>query len=113
MLFEQVARAMEIFAIAHEYGHHHLGHGSQIDGDPMQEEFEADQFALKISYEVEQKPFLFDNPYLSSGAGGVVLLLALATLRKFEETLRGARATASDPTRTPPTVSLGSTVSHY
>jgi hypothetical protein len=30
LLFEQIARAMEIFAIAHEYGHHHHAHGRRL-----------------------------------------------------------------------------------
>ena len=89
ILFEQVARAMEIFAIAHEYGHHHYGHGRQLDLDSKSEEFSADQFALLISYEVERKPFLFSNPYLSSGAGGLVLLLSLEILKKFTQAIIG------------------------
>ncbi len=87
VVFEQVARAMEIFAIAHEYGHHHLDHGRRIEDDPKLDEFSADQFALKISYEVERKPILMPNPYLSSGAGGVILLLALETLNGIREVI--------------------------
>lgn len=95
ILFEQVARAMEIFAVAHEYGHHHADHGRSLEADAQGEEFAADQFALKISYEVERFPFITDNPYLSSGAGGAVLLLALRTLRGTADNLRGgARASA-------------------
>jgi hypothetical protein len=96
VLFEQVARAMEIFAIAHEYGHHHHDHGRRLEDDPKREEFEADQFALKISYEVETKPLLVWNPYLSSGAGGLVLLLALGILRKCSEVITGVDAEPSD-----------------
>ena len=75
---------MELFAIAHEYGHHDLDHGRGLEGDPHKEEFDADQFALKVCYEIERVPFIFSNPYLASGAGGVVLLLALETLRAVE-----------------------------
>jgi hypothetical protein len=81
ILMEQVARAMEIFAIAHEYGHHHLAHGRNIAADARQEEFDADQFALKICYWVDLMPVTIKNPYLISGAGGVVMLMALDTLR--------------------------------
>lgn len=95
MLFEQVARAMEIFAIAHEYAHHHLDHGRRLEDDPKAEEFDADQLALKIAYEVECKPFIFPNPYLSSGAGGVVLLLALKTLQEFKNDFLGPSAVPS------------------
>jgi hypothetical protein len=87
LIFEQIARAMEVFAIAHEYGHHDLNHGRALSGDAHAEEFEADQFALRICYEVEQRPYIFPNPYLSSGAGGVALLTALGTLRTVERAL--------------------------
>jgi len=55
LLFEQVAQSMEVFAIAHEYGHHHFDHGRQIGRDPHQEEIDADKFALRISYEIERR----------------------------------------------------------
>lgn len=84
IVFEHVARAMEIFVIAHEYGHHHHAHGKGLDNDSHAEEFEADQFALKISGQVKQVPAFIDNPYLKSGAGGVVMLLALDTLREVQ-----------------------------
>lgn len=87
MLMEQVARAMEIFAVAHEYGHHHLAHGKEIMAEPHRQEFEADQFALRICDEVDRKPVIVENPYLVSGAGGVVLLMALETIRSIEELL--------------------------
>jgi hypothetical protein len=32
-LFEQIARAMELFAVAHEYGHHHFDHGRTIESE--------------------------------------------------------------------------------
>jgi hypothetical protein len=95
LIFEQVARAMEIFAVAHEYGHHHLSHGRQIGDDPKLEEFNADQFALKIAYEVEKEPLIFVNPYLSSGAGGVILLKALETLRGVGDFIKQEQAKSS------------------
>ncbi len=87
---EQVARAMEMFAIAHEYGHHHLGHGRNVEADPKLQEFEADQFALKICDEADRKPVIIDNPYLISGAGGAVLLKFMNLLRVHEK-LFGAK----------------------
>lgn len=95
MLMEQIARAMEIFAIAHEYGHHHLAHGKVLDADAKQEEFGADQFALKISEEVEKIPVGLPNPFLTSGSGGAILLRALDMLSQFERAL-GAVAVESD-----------------
>jgi hypothetical protein len=90
MLMEQVARAMEIFAIAHEYGHHHLDHGRKLEADPRAEEFAADAFALRVSDEVEKQPVVMENPYLLSGAGALILLSSLDTLRAVENAL-GAR----------------------
>lgn len=88
LLLEQIARGMEVFAIAHEYGHHHLNHGRNIEDDPKMEEFAADQFALKISREVaglHETPI--ENPYLHSGAGGVILLYALKILSRTKDIL--------------------------
>lgn len=87
ILMEQVARAMEIFAIGHEYGHHHLDHGRELDDDPRAEEFAADAFALRISDEVEKHPVVTENPYLLSGAGALILLSSLDTLRAVEKAL--------------------------
>ncbi|MGA0603916.1 hypothetical protein ACO2Q3_24630 [Caulobacter sp. KR2-114] len=90
ILFEQVARAMELFATAHEFGHHHLDHGRAIDVTAARrEEYEADQFALRICREIEKQPVLLENPYLSSGAGGLILLRAMRMLGRFEAKLDG------------------------
>lgn len=96
LLFEQVARAMELFAIAHEYGHHEKDHGRTIGADAHAEEFAADQFALRIGYEVDRYPLILPNPYLASGAGGVVLLTALRCLAGVDAILRGRPRHVSD-----------------
>lgn len=88
-LMEMVARAMEIFAIAHEYGHHHLDHGRTMDGDLKRDEFAADQFALRVGYEIERHASEFPNPYLQGGSGGVILLSALEMLRRVGEVVLG------------------------
>lgn len=91
--FEDVARAMEIFVVAHEYGHHHYQHGREVGADPQAEEFEADRFALRISAVLaEHRPMLLkhcaiSNPYLESGARGIIMLMALDTLRGVEQAL--------------------------
>lgn len=85
--FEDIAHAMEIFAIAHEYGHHHHQHGRTLHEDEHREEFEADRFALKISAALDEKMSPLPNPYLTSGAGGVIMLLALRTLKAVERAL--------------------------
>ncbi len=101
ILFEQIARAMELFAIAHEYGHHHNAHGRNANTNPVAHEFEADQFALRILYEIEKKPFIAINPYISSGAGGVILLRSLDILRLVSERLLGEKL-ADRGTHPPP-----------
>lgn len=90
LLVEQVARAMELFIVGHEYGHHHLGHGRDIEADPRAEEYAADQFALRMCRPIgerERRPIW--NPYLASGAGGVIMLKALEVLRIYEQALGG------------------------
>lgn len=67
-----------------------------MEGDPHKEEFEADQFALRICYEVERYPLIFVNPYLASGAGGVILLTALQALREVETAFGPQRGGAAD-----------------
>ncbi len=96
VLIEQVAQAMETFAIAHEYGHHHLDHGRALDVDALAEEFAADQFALRISYEIERTSIRPVNPYLASGAGGMILILALDLLREIRHALPRGPAPLSD-----------------
>ncbi|HWL04164.1 MAG TPA: hypothetical protein VNQ99_04395 [Xanthobacteraceae bacterium] len=84
-LFEQVAWSMEYFTVAHEFGHHVLGHRS-TDDDPMMQEFQADAFAVKVCEQFELEPFpLLPNPYTRTGAGASLMLLALEILRAFEE----------------------------
>ncbi len=89
-LVEQVARAMELFIVGHEYGHHHFGHGRDVEADPYAEEYAADQFALRMCRPIgerDRRPIW--NPYLASGAGGVIMLKALEVLRGYEQALGG------------------------
>lgn len=84
-LFEQVTWSMEYFTVAHEFGHHVLGHRS-VDDDPMVQEFQADAFAVKVCEQLEFEPFpLLPNPYTRTGAGASLMLLALEILRSFED----------------------------
>jgi len=82
--------AMELFAIAHEYGHHVCRHGrsdeaSVGDGHGAQavaEEFEADRFALAVSRQIDLDPFA------ASGAGAVLLMKGLEFVRRASEILK-------------------------
>lgn len=94
LLMEQVAFAMEIFGLAHEYGHHALNHGRAVGSmtDAHQEEFEADVYALRICKIVEAdhrhswvRGDAVPNPYLETGAGGVLLLSSLEAFRKVKD----------------------------
>lgn len=95
LLFEQIARAMELFAIAHEYGHHHFSHGRDVKEDPFATEYEADRFAIRILYEIETRPLLYPNPYIPSGAGALILLRCMEILQRVKEVLTGAKPIAS------------------
>jgi hypothetical protein len=83
-LMEQVAWSMEYFTVAHEYGHHMLGHRS-IDDDPIEQELAADRFALRICEKLAMEPLkIIENPYLRTGAGATLMLKALAILRSID-----------------------------
>ncbi len=82
-LMEQVAHSMEYFTIAHEYGHHMLNHRS-VSADSIEQEYAADRFALQICAMLIHEPFkTIENPYLRTGAGGSLMLRALAILNSI------------------------------
>jgi hypothetical protein len=65
--FEQIAWAMEIYVVAHEYAHHALAHRSSF-ADPQEQEFEADALAMRIGELLEFEPFsTASNPYTRTG----------------------------------------------
>lgn len=106
LLVEQVAHSMEFFGLAHEYAHHALNHGrAVIDQEGAHsEEFEADAFALRICELIEedlrytwlntQECF---NPYLWSGAGGILLLSSLEAFRKVKDRIFSKRVYDTHP----------------
>jgi hypothetical protein len=78
-------KAVELFAIAHEYGHHVLMHGisdtSEPATDPILDEHQADFFASNISLVVgshDEPP----NLYAMSGTGGLIILGMLDLVRR-------------------------------
>ncbi|HEY8594563.1 MAG TPA: hypothetical protein VIL84_04900 [Devosiaceae bacterium] len=82
-------RSLEVFAVAHEYGHHVFAHGtkSSSSGDQCHaEEYEADLFARAVSISVG----LNDDPinfYAISGVGGVLILGALTLVERAKAML--------------------------
>ncbi|MEH2481923.1 hypothetical protein V1282_005280 [Nitrobacteraceae bacterium AZCC 2146] len=83
--------AMEVFTIAHEYGHHALKHGiteaSISQESPFDEEHEADIFARIVSVAVSQLDPNAPDVFLVSGAGGALILGALDLVARGREML--------------------------
>jgi hypothetical protein len=78
-------RAVELFVIAHEYGHHVMEHGQVDSSEPektaFEQEHEADLFARAASIAIgaaEEPP----NGFAMFGVGAVVILGALDLVRR-------------------------------
>lgn len=106
ILVEQMAFAMEIFGLSHEYAHHALDHGRNVEDldGAKREEFEADAFAMRLCESVEDdqrwkwiKGIEVPNPYLSAGAGGILLLGSLDIYRKVKNKMFNNRAYDTHP----------------
>ncbi len=80
--------AMEVFAIAHEYGHHSLSHGLTTsmgeECDLLADEHEADMFARGMSLVIGQSEGEF---FLFSGAGGALILGAIELVSRTRAVL--------------------------
>ncbi|MDA9392446.1 hypothetical protein WN73_18010 [Bradyrhizobium sp. CCBAU 45394] len=100
-----ILKAMEEFAVAHEYGHHVLAHGlsesSEDQGNHFQDEQEADLFARVVCMVLggQDDPFNF---YASSGVGGVVMLGMLDLVRRTRATLESGNDATEPRKRHPP-----------
>jgi hypothetical protein len=76
-------RAIELFAIGHEYGHHSMRHGqvtSSENSETFQDEYSADLFGRGCSMAIGAGDEE-DNFYAVSGAGGVLILGSLELVR--------------------------------
>jgi hypothetical protein len=82
--------SMELFAVAHEYGHHALMHGvaesSSPDGDATMMEHDADGFARMVSMAIGTNSER-SNIFAMSGAGAVLMLGALDLVRRTRHVL--------------------------
>jgi hypothetical protein len=95
---------MQVFAVAHEFGHHSLMHGisesSAQFGPCFEQEHEADSFARLISEALAERP---EDHVLLSAAGGALVLGALELVTRT----RAVLVTGSDvlaPSSTHPPV---------
>ena len=83
-------RAVEIFALAHEYGHHAMRHGvtdsSDQVVDALVEEHQADLFARSVSMAIGSRE-VPPNFYAMSGTGGVIILVALELVKRAKAVL--------------------------
>jgi hypothetical protein len=98
-------RAVELFALAHEYGHHVMRHGlvdtSERSANSFVEEHQADIFARSASLAIgsrETPP----NFYAMSGVGGVIMLGALDLVRRAKAVLKTGSDQTSTGDRHPP-----------
>jgi hypothetical protein len=100
-------RAVELFALAHEYGHHVMRHGvtdtSEDTTDHFFEEHQADIFARSASLEIGSRE-MPPNFYAMSGTGGVIILGALDLLRRAKAILETGNDDTNPRNRHPPFV---------
>jgi hypothetical protein len=94
-----LTKACQLFAVAHEFGHHVFGHGevmsSEGRSDPFQDEFEADSFAIEAGLDLARSETPA-NFWMQSGVGAVVLLVASELVGRTRDVL--AHGTVSPPT---------------
>lgn len=86
----QILFSMELFAVAHEYGHHVLLHGvvgsSRMTGDAAMMEHDADGFSRMVSMAIganSESP----NSFAISGASGALMLGAIDLVRRTKHVL--------------------------
>jgi hypothetical protein len=99
-------RAIELFAIGHEYGHHALKHGrvttsDEAATDPFEDEFAADLFGCVCCMVICSKEEE-ENFYAVSGAGAVVILGALDLIRRVRAVLETGRDEPPSRSHHPP-----------
>ncbi|MFZ5733649.1 MAG: hypothetical protein ACOY4O_13000 [Pseudomonadota bacterium] len=102
---KQMMDAVELFAIAHEYGHHSLNHGRVTDSSAsstaFSDEHDADVFGRVICI-LHNAELPVTNPYLLSGTGAVLILGAMDLVRKANALLETGQDIAKPRKRHPP-----------
>jgi hypothetical protein len=98
-------RAMEWFALAHEYGHHVMKHGQVTSTaetrSVFDDEHEADLFARAVSITLGDKAEP-PNIYALSGVGGVIVLGLMDMIRRARWVLETGLDSAPAGTSHPP-----------
>lgn len=101
----QLLRAMELFAIAHEYGHHVLRHAKVTPTDTTDDnfrlEYEADTFAQAASAAIGSRGEP-PNLYAMSGVGAILILGSLDLVRRARSVLLRGESEFAPPTTHPP-----------
>lgn len=111
----QMTRAAQLFAVAHEIGHHVFGHAEVGSGqgrsEPMMEEYEADAFAIRASLHVAGAE-VPANFCMQSGVGGSVLLLASELVARTGDVLAQRKVVLSTDGMHPPVASRIKNMAH-
>jgi hypothetical protein len=110
----QLTSAMEVFVVAHEYGHHINRHNagasaasSVLPDDALRHEFEADRLAWAIARYLGAAGFAgrltrVRNTWMESSAGAVAYLAAADLVRRVREILQtGSAETRRSQTHPP------------
>jgi hypothetical protein len=101
----QLLKGMELFAIAHEYGHHVLRHGEFTSTDAthngFRHEYEADTFAQAASAAIGSRSEP-PNPYAMSGVGAVLVLGGLDIVHRAKSVLLDGDSRLAPSTKHPP-----------
>jgi hypothetical protein len=96
---------MEVFAVAHEYGHHLLKHGladSSVEtADLFGDEHDADGFARLVSIVIDSEEESL-NPYARSGVGAILMLGSLDLVTRTKAVLRSGLDQPPPRRRHPP-----------
>lgn len=101
----QILFSMELFAVAHEYGHHVLLHGvvenSRTTGDAVMMEHDADGFSRMVSMVIgtNSEP---PNLFAISGASGALMLGVLDLVQRTKHVLEAGDTKFPPPEVHPP-----------
>jgi hypothetical protein len=98
--WNEMVDAHDLFAVAHEYGHHALNHDTQQTGEDrasnFRKEFDADYFGQFISQAVARS-LLQSNRFARFGGGAVISLCANEILMRAKSVLSNGLVSPHSP----------------